>query len=361
MRWKIGPPRLKSKTWTSTLTELKRICLTPRTSGVGGMVSFQAKFAAGLAARGIEVTYDLGGDYDAVLITGGTRNLRGLWRAKRRGVPIVQRLDGINWLHRILPTGWKHYLRAEYGNWLLSFIRKTIATHIVYQSQFVVEWWGRKYGPTPIPYTVVHNGVDLDAYTPEGTHARPESHYRLLLVEGSLGGGYEMGLETAVHLAERLQDEHELPIELSIVGKVSPELKKEWNQHTPVTLHWAGLQPREAIPEIDRSAHLLYSGDINAACPNAVIEALACGLPVLAFDTGALNELVPPSAGAVIPYGGDPWQLAPPDVPALAIAAARILKNQAPHRAAARTHAQTHLDLNLMIDNYLQAIQHKNN
>ena len=98
----------------------KRICLIPRVHGVGGMVSFRAKFMAGLEARGIDVCDDLGDTpYDAVLVIGGTRHLLGLWRAKKQGVPIVQRLNGMNWLHRQLPTGWRHYLRSEYGNWIL--------------------------------------------------------------------------------------------------------------------------------------------------------------------------------------------------------------------------------------------------
>src|SRR3989304_5421058 len=81
--------------------KLKRICITPRVSGVGGMVSFSAKLSAGLAARGIQETYDLADrPYEAVLVIGGTRQLVGLRRAQRHGLPIVQRLDGMNWLHR---------------------------------------------------------------------------------------------------------------------------------------------------------------------------------------------------------------------------------------------------------------------
>ncbi|MBN2502461.1 MAG: glycosyltransferase family 4 protein, partial [Anaerolineales bacterium] len=311
------------------------ICLTPRVSGVGGMVSFSHKLAAGLEARGVHVTYDLDAAYDAVLVIGGTRQLAGLWRAKRRGVPIVQRLDGMNWLHRQktksflpkLPTGARHYLRSTYGNLLLAFIRR-MATHIVYQSNFVVAWWEREHGATRVPYSVIYNGVDLEAYSPQGTHQRPSDLYRLLLVEGSLDGGYEMGLESAVGMAGLLADEYHLPIELMVVGKVSEELKASWDARSRVPINWAGLVPRADIPAIDRSAHLLYSSDLNAACPNSVIEALACGLPVVAYDTGALPELVTPQAGRVVAYGGDPWQLDPPDVPALATGAAEVLTDQ---------------------------------
>jgi len=84
-----------------------RICVVPNVSGVGGMVSFRAKFNTGLIARGIEPCIDLGDlPYEAVLVIGGTRQLLGLWRAKKRGIPIVQRLNGMNWLHRKLNTGY---------------------------------------------------------------------------------------------------------------------------------------------------------------------------------------------------------------------------------------------------------------
>ncbi len=335
----------------------KTICLTPRVSGVGGMVSFRHKLTMGLAARGIRVTHDLNDTpFEAVLVIGGTRNLAGLWRVKRRGVPIVQRLNGMNWLHRKRKTGLRHFLRAESGNFLLNTIRTRLADHIVYQSRFAQRWWERVYGPTPVPSTVIYNGVDLDAYTPDGEHSRPADRYRVLLVEGSLQGGYEMGLETAVQLVRSLVITQRLPVELMVAGKVASELRAHWDANAPAPIRWAGLVPRERIPKIDRSAHLLYSADLNAACPNAVIEALACGLPVLAFDTGALPELVSPDAGRVVPYGGDPWRLDPPDISALAEGAREIFDAGKEMRAAARARARQMFGLEGMVERYLEAV-----
>jgi glycosyltransferase involved in cell wall biosynthesis len=109
----------------------------------------------------------------------------------------------------------------------------------------------------------------------------------------------------------------------------------------------------ERIPEIDRSAHVLFSADLNPACPNSVIEAMACGLPVVAFDTGALNELVLNDSGRLVPYGSDPWKIEQPDIQALANAAAGILKDQARFRKNARTQAEAALGLDKMMDDYI--------
>ena len=144
-----------------------RIGLVPRLSGVGGPSSFNHKFAAGLASRGIEVTADLNDPaLAAVLVNGGTRRLDLLWRVRGRGIPLVQRLDGINWIHRRRFTGLRHFLRSEQNNWLLALIRRRLASRIVYQSQFTRAWWQRLYGPIPAPSTVVYNGVDLQVYHP---------------------------------------------------------------------------------------------------------------------------------------------------------------------------------------------------
>ncbi len=350
---------------------MKHICVVPQVSGVGGMVSFRAKFITGVESRGYKVTHRASQTTrsDSILIIGGTRDIPTLWRARQRGVRIVQRLNGMNWLHRLRSTGLKHYLRAEYGNLILRTIRTRLANHIVYQSEFACQWWERTCGPTLISSSVVHNAVDLEIYSPStqssnnpiASYQLPANRYRLLLVEGSLMGGYELGLDSAVKLVKLLNgkywDRLGKPVELMVAGRVSEDVKSRWPQQTDIPLTWAGLVPHEQIPALDRSAHVLYSSDINAACPNSVIEALACGLPVLAFNTGALPELVTGNAGRVVPYGGDPWQLEPPDVPALAEAAVEILTNQASFRTAARSRAEEVFGLDLMLDRYLQALK----
>ncbi len=98
---------------------------------------------------------------------------------------------------------------------------------------------------------------------------------------------------------------------------------------------------------------MFFSSDLNPACPNSVIEALACGLPVVAFDTGALNELVLNDSGRLVPYGGDAWKIEQPDVPSLANAAAEILQKQAHFSKNARAQAESALGIEQMTDRYL--------
>ena len=332
----------------------QRICIIPKVHGVGGMVSFLHKFSAGAQARGVQVTSDLTDtSCDAVLVIGGTREILALSRAKQRGARVVQRLDGINWIHTVKPISLKHSLRAEYGNFVLAVIRRFVADRIIYQSAFSQRWWDARFGKLQTPFSVTHNGVDLGVYTPGGE--RPVDVYRLLVVEGSLGGGYERGLENAVRLAEGLAARG-WPMEVQVVGEVSPALKDEWAARSAVPLRWAGLVTREQIPALDRAAHLLFSADIHPACPNSVIESLACGLPVVSFDTGSLSELVPPGCGFIAPYGSDSWKLQPPDVAGLAAGAESVLKDWPKFSAAARKHAESAFGLELMVDRYLDVL-----
>jgi glycosyltransferase involved in cell wall biosynthesis len=87
-----------------------------------------------------------------------------------------------------------------------------------------------------------------------------------------------------------------------------------------------------------------------------VIESLACGLPVVGFDSGSLRELVSDEAGIIVPYGADPWKLQTPNIPALAEAVTEVLRDQPRFREAARARAESALGVNGMVDSYLKVL-----
>jgi glycosyltransferase involved in cell wall biosynthesis len=141
-----------------------------------------------------------------------------------------------------------------------------------------------------------------------------------------------------------------------VVGDVPQELQAGFDRQYPGLADWQGVLPRERVPEVDRSAHVLFSADLNAACPNSVIEAMACGLPVVSYATGSLPELLEDDAGLVVPWGSNFWKLEAPDIPILAEAAQSILNQQDHYREAARKRAESAFGLDHMVDQYLEAL-----
>lgn len=336
------------------------ICLLPRLEGYGGPASFQAKLKKGLALHGIEAHHDPGRrDYATMLVIGGSHQFLDLYRAKQRGVRIVQRLDGMNWMQRVRRTGVIHYLRAEWYNRMLAFTRRYLAAHIVYQSEFSRDWWNSTASIPKVTSQVTYNGVDLDFYNPAGKELPPNNKTRILVIEARFSGGYESGLENAIGFSLALQKKIKKPLELLIIGEVSQPLRSAAEKHAGDLIRWGGRVAREEIPALNRSAHLLFSADVNAACPNSVIEALACGLPVVGYATGSLPELVDDESGGTAAYGNDYWNLEPAKPDRLIDRSLQILNQQREYRKGARRRAEDYFGVERMTAQYLKAFNLK--
>jgi len=329
----------------------KKICILPPQLGLGGPASFQAGLIQAFTARGVAVTHDLHEDeIDAILVFGGAPQISSLFAAQKRGVRLVQRLNGMNWIHRQKFTGVRHFLKAEYGNLKLLRIRQR-ADGVIYQSEFARSWWQREKGAQPGPSVVIHNGVDLALFTPQPSNL-PADRYRVLMVEAHHGGGYEQGLLSAASLISELNRSLDKPCELWVAGEVPLSLRAQ-SEAICSKIRWLGVVKHTEIPAIDRSAHLFFSGDLNASCPNAAIEALACGLPVISFDTGAMKELIPENAGRIVPYGANVWKLEKPEVSGLVDAARMVFLQWPGFHTGARKQAEECFDIRSVAERYL--------
>ncbi|MDK9708679.1 MAG: glycosyltransferase family 4 protein [Desulforhopalus sp.] len=285
---------------------------------------------------------------DVVFVVGGTKRLIWLWRLRNKGVPIVHRLDGMNWLHLKIQTSMKQWLLNETRNLLMQTIRSFFADAVIYQSKFVLDWWHRKGFFSRAMETVIHNGIDLDTFVP---HARsPGAPVSLLCVEGNLDYS-----PYAIDLLNYLQDrliEHSNYKSLILYGSFQDNRNR---LRLSPQIDYRGVVTRSELPSVYKEAVYL-SLDVNAACPNTVIEALACGIPVIGFDTGALRELVPSQAGAVVPYGSNPWNLDYPDFDALVVAAKRVLNGWERIAREARRVAEERYGLPYITQQYLSVI-----
>jgi glycosyltransferase involved in cell wall biosynthesis len=326
-----------------------RVCLTPRVGG-GGPASFQARLQTEFGRLGIETTFDpRERPLDAALVFAGTKDLPALVGCRRDRIRVIQRLDGINWLYRVSPRSVRHTLRSVLWNWQLRVIRSRLADRIVYQSEFARGLWERKFGKGAAAARVIYNGVALDEYPRE----RKDHDGTLLAAEANLD--FHTPAREILRAAQRLFIQTHRLKRLSIYTRITPAWEREWGRFAPPP-ETPGLRPRAEVRARQESAALFLTLDLNPSCPNAVIESLAAGLPVIGFDTGSVGELVG-DGGEVTKYDGDPWTLAVPrNLEELGEAGRRVLGRWPEYSHRARGIAEHKFDIRRIAQSYLEAL-----
>lgn len=338
------------------------LCLVPKITATGGPAAFQARLIAGAAELGVEVHHDIHRpDIGAYLVIGAPLHGFGaLLRAKLTGKKIVHRLNGMNWLHKVRPSGALYGLKADFANQRIAWFRRFIATDIVYQSQFCKDHWNEVYGATPQRSALIYNGVDTAEFSPSAETPRrwvKGAPVHILIAEGNLQHGSEVHLQQALQLANRLERETQSPTTLTIVGNVPEDVRRKAEAEAEkarlsVRPDWKGVLSKPELIRFERSATFFISVEPQPACPNAVIEALSVGLPVLGFDTGSLKDIVG-NGGIAVDYGADFTRLEAPDPDALYDGATRILSQRAEFSRSARETALERFSLEKMTRDYL--------
>jgi glycosyltransferase involved in cell wall biosynthesis len=286
----------------------------------------------------------------SVLYLGTTwipRDLRPLLRlARRRGAAIVVNQDGVGY------PGWAGERGAEEVNRRL---RRCIhaADHVLYQSAFSKLSSDLFLGAPDCSWEILPNAVDVARFTPAADP--PDGGDPVLLLGGDQTQAYrlELGLETLAALSTTHPNAR-LLITGRLVSRLEPRARELGVRER---VHLLGEYDQRDAPSIFRRADLLLHTKVKDPCPTLVIEAMACGLPVVYPASGGTVELVGDDAGVGVPHP-ESWERdEPPGPEALADAVRAVLADLPRYAVSARRRAVEQFSLEPWLERHAEVFE----
>lgn len=216
------------------------------------------------------------------------------------------------------------------------------ADFVVYQSEFCRRCAERFLGVRAGPGRVLYNPVDTNAFSPrEGFDEN--SAAPVLLVAGSHHDADRV--QTAIEalaLLRRRGTGARLTVAGRLVWCAEAEAEaRQWARAAGVedAVEFRGAYSQAEAPGVFRKADVLVHLKVQDPCPRLVVEAMACGVPVVYSATGGTSELVGDEAGIGIPGQEDFEEIHSPAAPAVAEAVLRALGERGALARQARTRA----------------------
>ena len=241
--------------------------------------------------------------------------------ARRRGAAFAWNQDGV------ASPGWAGAATERINRPLRHGLHA--ADHVFFQSRFCKLSADRFLGERQGPWEVLYNPVDTQLFTP-GERPRELT----LLLGGNQYQRYR--LETALETARLLS------ARLVVTGRLSwsPRAEAEGRRLAGgADVEFTGPYTQAEAPALLRRGSILLHTKFNDPCPGIVLEAMACGLPVVCSASGGTPELVGPDAGVGVEAPLDFERDHPPDPASLADAVTRVAERLADRSAAARERA----------------------
>jgi glycosyltransferase involved in cell wall biosynthesis len=173
------------------------------------------------------------------------------------------------------------------------------ATRLVTWCQWAAYSLVTDYGVPLDKIDVIAPGVDLNLFRPS-LLGKKSGRVRILFVGGQFErkGGHDL-----LEAARSLGDEVELDIVTGAETPVIPAGVRARVHH--------GLKPQsDKLVALYRAAHIFALPSRGDCMPQAVIEAIACGLPVVATRVGAIPEMVTDGVNGYLVPAREPRALA---------------------------------------------------
>lgn len=197
---------------------------------------------------------------------------------KALGGKVIQRLDGI-------------YTSPEtiHANENIQYIYNRYSDHVIFQSEYsrkqVFSMFGGKDSGN---YDIVFNGANEKIFSAKNNHSI-DGRIRLI----STANFRKRSMIKPIIEACNSLEQRGYPVTLTLVGPINfagcEDILHDIN-NSRIIEHKI-IHDQFEIADCLRQSHIFLYSFLNAPCPNSIIEAISCGLPVVGFDSGSMNEL----------------------------------------------------------------------
>lgn len=174
--------------------------------------------------------------------------------------------------------------------WFTGINNMTIVTPSCWLADLVKKSFLKDY-----PIQVINNGIDLSVFKPTESDFREKyGIYNKKIVLGvAFGWGKSKGLDVFIELAKRL-DKSKYQIVLVGTDKNIDEMLPD----NIISIH--KTQNQTELAEIYTAADVLVNPTREDNYPTVNMEAIACGTPVVTFNTGGSPEIPSSTCGSVV-------------------------------------------------------------
>ena len=141
---------------------------------------------------------------------------------------------------------------------------------------------------------VINNGSDLSVFCPQESNVRKKYNIegKFVVLGVAFGWGVRKGLDVFIELSNRLDER----FRIVLVGTNS-EIDKKLPDDI-ISIHRTNNQME--LAEIYTAADVFVNPTREENFPTTHMESLACGTPVIAFNTGGCNEMLDETCGLVV-------------------------------------------------------------
>lgn len=144
------------------------------------------------------------------------------------------------------------------------------------------------------PVKVINNGIDLNVFKPTDSEFRKKYNCenKFIILGVAFGWDVRKGLDVFVELSKRLDDR----FQIVLVG-TDENVDKQLPDNI-ISIH--RTQNQKELAEIYTAADLFVNPTREEALGLVNIESLACGTPVVTFNTGGAPECIDNTCGIVV-------------------------------------------------------------